>query len=48
MQDKYVTVNFERIGMGNVMFKLASAIGISKKRNAICCLNEDSEHLSGF
>ena len=43
-----VTCNFERIGMGNVMFKLASTFGIAKLRGATCYLGESTKHLDGF
>ena len=47
-KNKIVTCNFERIGMGNVMFKLASTFGIAKKRGAICYMGEKTTHLDGF
>ena len=44
----FLSVNFERLGMGNCMFKLASAIGISKKRNISVYLGEVPKKLHGF
>jgi len=48
---KYVTVNFENIGLGNVMWKIASAYGISVKRNAEFYIGEQPkkwQDISGF
>lgn len=48
---KTVTVNLERIGLANVIWKIASAYGISIKRNAKCYLGERPnkwQDISGF
>tara|TARA_B110000116_G_C16740000_1_gene538021 strand:- start:172 stop:1110 length:939 start_codon:yes stop_codon:yes gene_type:complete len=42
-EEKIVTVNFENIGLGNVIWKIASAYGISKKRNATFYFGENPE-----
>jgi len=44
----FISINFEKLGMGNCMFKLASAIGIAKKRNVSVYLGEIPHKLLGF
>lgn len=49
--DKSVTVKFENIGLGNVIWMISSSIGIAKKRNATCYMTENLkpwQNLSGF
>ena len=46
--NKIITCNFGKIGMGNVMFKVASTYGISKKRKIDFFLGEKTKHLDGF
>ena len=50
-ENKAVSVNFGNIGLGNVMWKIASAYGIAMKRNANCYLGESLkkwQDISGF
>ena len=52
MEEKnIVTVNFGNIGLANVIWKIASAYGIAKKRNAKFYLGENPkrwQNISGF
>ena len=48
---KVVTIKFDNIGLGNVIWIISSSIGISQKRNATCYLAEKLkswQDLSGF
>ena len=50
-EEKIVTVNFGNIGLANVIWKIASAYGIAKKRNATCYFGENPKRwqdISGF
>ena len=50
-EEKIVTVNFGNIGLANVIWKIASAYGISIKRNAKFYLGENPkrwQNISGF
>ena len=50
-EEKIVTINFENIGLANVIWKIASAYGISIKRNAKFYLGENLkqwQNISGF